>query len=534
MKLKQTIASIASVACMLSSVSYVYAQETFDSAISLISDVIDVSIKDISASSKATAKAETLSKITTDGTKVSFDGTTIGYWSSTSDSTLYADAAMTTPLIEEDINGYVVDPSLLKTILDDLNSNIVENYSPSSGDWSKIIGTYDITLGNVTIPASQWITVTPSTTTNPLADGKAVNISALSGINNTNATDCCTTNDVSIMTWLIDSTGKLYISSLLADVCLNNDTYWYYGIELLENIDLNFSKYSSGTAIRSTTCSQIKVGLLGTDNINGLGVALYMTDLTNTVVGTVNLSDTKYRSLYSVTDPSDKYTGTISAAKSCGVAYLTGSQYGVTSLSEYQSKHEAMFTSNSCNKRVTGNTTLSKRLAKIATLTASDSLIVSNSGWFVNDTDTSLDSYVTTQTLSVAGSDAIMGSDVEVEPLSFKVVAPTTLPLYLSSDGTVTAATNASISNKSNAPVKITGVSIAANAECGWTLVNSSPSGNRGDNEFTFTVNINEDTVISRGGELPFTYSAQLSPVEQGTETINLATVSVTIDWAEE
>lgn len=137
----------------------------------------------------------------------------------------------------------------------------------------------------------------------------------------------------------------------------------------------------------------------------------------------------------------------------------------------------------------------------------------------------------TTQTLTTPGSSASVEGGVEVEERSFKVIVPAFLPMAADTEGNVATATNASIINQSSAPVKITGVSVAANAESGWTLVDTEPSKERGAKEFSFATSLKEGTVINQNDELKFTYNAKMSPIEDGVTTVNIVTVGVTLDW---
>lgn len=139
----------------------------------------------------------------------------------------------------------------------------------------------------------------------------------------------------------------------------------------------------------------------------------------------------------------------------------------------------------------------------------------------------------TTQTITTPGSSASVEGGVEIEERNFKVIVPAFLPMTADADGNVTTATNASIINQSSAPVQITGVNINENEASGWKLVDSEPSKERGANEFTFATSLKTGTVINQNDELKFTYTAKMSPVEEGVTAVNIVTVGITLDWEE-
>ena len=139
---------------------------------------------------------------------------------------------------------------------------------------------------------------------------------------------------------------------------------------------------------------------------------------------------------------------------------------------------------------------------------------------------------VSAQEITSPGEITIDGS-VEVEHSSFKVIVPSSLPMIADSEGNITAASNAEIINRSSKSVKITSLNITAKQGSDWTLVNDVPSDVRGANEFTFSTSLNINDTIQANDVLPFTYDAQLSPITEGTTSIDLVTMTVTIDWEE-
>lgn len=103
----------------------------------------------------------------------------------------------------------------------------------------------------------------------------------------------------------------------------------------------------------------------------------------------------------------------------------------------------------------------------------------------------------------------------------------------MDSAGVITTATNATVTNKSNASVRMTDITVTAKDGSGWTIVEGTPSTVRDSMEFSFTTSLVKDTVLAKDEVLPFSYNAELSPLTVGTDSLDLATVSVTVDWAD-
>lgn len=170
---------------------------------------------------------------------------------------------------------------------------------------------------------------------------------------------------------------------------------------------------------------------------------------------------------------------------------------------------------------------------KVYAINMADYILVTEDGWLVNG-DTPLVQFVPTQEVTTSGSDISMTGAVEVIERNFNVIVPAVLPMVADTDGNVTTATNATIINKSNGPVKVTSLNIASNANSGWRLVADTPSTERGANEFTFDTSLMMGDVIPSNSELDFTYRAKMSPIEDNVNAIDIVTVTITLDWEEE
>ena len=161
MKIKPLLcAAVMAVSCAVLP-STAQAETTYASPSELITDAIEVALSGVESSTYDTAIANIQSLITVNGNDVSYDGSIIGYWDSATSDVLYKDSSMTEKVLYNDGESiWRFDPTILAEILEDVNNNLIETIVPTTTDWSKIIGKYDVTLGNVTIPANQWITCT--------------------------------------------------------------------------------------------------------------------------------------------------------------------------------------------------------------------------------------------------------------------------------------------------------------------------------------------------------------------------------------
>ena len=496
-----------------------YAVTTYASPADLIEDVVEVALTGVASPTKGDALTEMKGKITLTGDEVFYDGTSIGYWYTEDSSTIYTTEAKAGTVVASDgSNGWEVEPLIFEDILSDVNDDLIENVVPTTTDWNDIIGKYDITLGGEhVIPADQWVDTESSS--NPLSDGTTITIPS-SGIT--------TGNYVCILTYVIDDSGELYIKDALIEVITANGRWYVYWGDMdttWDKHDLTFHDGATYDSCYTGPYEYLKVGT--TCTTPGIATSVYLTNLTNSTYGlaTSEFSNT----LYKLTDPTVTMTESVSPAARTGIAYF----YSSLEPEKLQDEFKSMFAvAPSSSKKVVGNTTLTKRLAKLSNLAASDTIVFTSTGWTVNGLD-DLDSYISTSILTEAGQSASMDGAVEIEELNFKVVVPSTLPMIADSEGNVQVASNASIDNKSNAKVKITGLEIEANSESGWTMVDSNPSKTRGDNEFSFGTSLSIGDVIAKGDALEFTYNADLSPAEQGVDSVDLVTLTITLDWAE-
>lgn len=151
--------------------------------------------------------------------------------------------------------------------------------------------------------------------------------------------------------------------------------------------------------------------------------------------------------------------------------------------------------------------------------------------------------------ISIAGTPTTVPVVLEVEPATFSVTVPTTLPVYIDEDGLVTTPdTGATIVNNSAAPVAVTNVTVTA-ADT-WQLIdfttdpatfkvnehklglklNGVATGANG----TWTFDASKWSVIAaKNGQYNFTYEAILPPQTDESDGATMANVVFTIGWAQ-
>ena len=503
-----------------------YAVTTYASPADLIEDVVEVALTGVTSSTYDAALAEMKGKVTLTDNTVSYDGTAIGYWTDEDSSTIYTTEYKNTTVVKADGNGgWEVEPTVFDDILEDVNEDLIDNVVPATADWSKIIGKYDVTLGGVTIPADQWISL------EPVASTSAANSYAFSqktGIGYNTLGELYSGENITFFSYLL-SDGVLYINENLLTLGVGDDGYWRY---VTDNINTGASDIEKLGTYLGTEYEYLRITPCYSGNYRAsTSVKVYVTNLTVTKNSNYAPNVTGYN--YDITDPSNKATATSSfIPDDAGIAYITSSQMQATTADELHQKHVKFFSEQSSSRKVVGNTTLTKRLAKLSNLSSNDTIVFATTGWTVNGLE-DLDSYISTSTLNEAGQSATMDGAVEIEELNFKVVVPSTLPMIADSEGNVTVASNATIANKSNAAVKISELRIDANPASGWEMVAENPEKTRGANEFTFDTSLNIGDTIAKGQDLSFSYNADLSPAEEGVDSVDLVTLTITLDWAE-
>lgn len=519
----------------VTSVAFTSFAEDFTSATELIADVINTSVADIESSTKDTALTNTLANITVDGEAVSYEGEVIGYYDVSTPNVLYADAEKSSKVVDKTAEGYDVNPVLLSTILTDLNAELKDSYTPTDmTDWSQIIGKYDITFGEgtLTIPAEQWLNLPDRTTNNDdidelLGQPEVVDLSEKTGKVFDSYTSRPSAEQLRIGSYVVTEGGDLWISNACMRVYfpINGDLY-VKAVALNPDNVPSFSKKPvriEGDPLhiyvaKSNTWSCPAV-LLVSD--------VFADDLAEVTVHTADVS--KYYCYLNINNPSLEYNGNKYTEVQRGIFYYT---QDTTNDSAWQEMHSSMIVSQAASKTVVGNTDLSKKILKLNSLSDTDTLSVTSTDWLVNGE--SIADFLGAEFITESGSSATIDTPTEIEPMAFNVVVPASLPIYVDSQNTVFVADNAVISNYSCAPVAVKSVEITPKPNSGWQMVDTKPSPNRDGMEFTFATSLTPGTVLGVDENVSFTYSAKLSPYTVGTASLDLATVKVTVCWADE
>ena len=546
MKIKPLLCATAMLLTCVSVPSVASAETTYADPDELITAAVEVALSGVVSTTYDEAIQSMKDRIDLSGNTVTYDGSTIGYWESTDSSTIYADNTKTdTVLVNKGTDIWEFEPTLLKTIIEDVNADLIETIVPNTADWSKIIGKYDVTLGDYTIPASAWhpteiaTDIETALTNKQYFDVYATYGKTMRSYN--------LPNNFAYITYLIDSEGVLYLQNQLTTI------YWWSDFPLgkaahLEagSLSLGWAKKGETTGTPSSqytkTCVYPKLTIVNhSDGTKRVYPVLSNAAVTEYYYGFI--SDTNEWSardhFIKVNDYTTTYSGDFSntTVGFAEVPVSLDSNPNFVGLSAARLQNMMSGTPQSSRQEV-GSSILKKRLTKFASLVAGDTIEVTPTAWTVyglSGDPVDFDSYLGDQSIMTPGDQADISAVADVEALAFKVVCPTSLPIYVNSEGITYVADSATIENQSNAAVVMTDITIEAKPDTGWTLLTSGkPSAKRDANEFTFTTDLTKDTVLARGEVLPFKYTAELSPVTDGVEALDLASVLVTVDWAEE
>lgn len=149
------------------------------------------------------------------------------------------------------------------------------------------------------------------------------------------------------------------------------------------------------------------------------------------------------------------------------------------------------------------------------------------------------------------GGNSNVPISLTAEAATFNVTVPTSLPISVAADGTVTTSSNVKIVNNSAGRVRVTGLKITgvdaweivnydnanmANEKVGSTKVAMEINGDKttADDTITFTASnfpaLNGKGATS-GKELPITYHAKVPAQSSAKTDISVANVTFTIGW---
>lgn len=537
--MKKVVSSVVTTALLATTLTLPsYAVGTFSTVQEFLTDVITLSAAEVESQTLDDAINTVLGKVTITDNQVFYNGTSIGYWYADSSSTLWTTDEKTTTAIVADGDYYTINPSTLYTLLYDLNENLEDNYVPSTDDWSKIIGKYDVKLGNTIIPAEQWIKLEVSD--DPILDNKIVNLSNITGVTGATSSGTYGGKSICVLAWLVDDNGKLYLQNGVTGVWSNNGVFLETYIDVMQSTKPTIYRYEHNTtsqcAVHATNAPLFKVGLKSyteSTGKQGLYATYYAADATNSVIYDFRVNDAAtVADLYKVGDPAVKNECTLDNAKNYGIVYFMGEQTASTNANSFHSEHLTWYNNYSTSKLVKGNQKLTRRLNALSTMLPTDTITVKADGWTVNGHDNSIDNYITDQQLNNAGDSADIAAVADIDSIKFHVIVPTALPIYVDDSNITYVANNADIVNKSGAAVELTGVEVVPEADSGWTMVDSNPSKEMEGHEFTFSTTIEQNKVLEVSEVYPFQYMANLSPTTESCSSLELAKVVVTVDWA--
>lgn len=152
----------------------------------------------------------------------------------------------------------------------------------------------------------------------------------------------------------------------------------------------------------------------------------------------------------------------------------------------------------------------------------------------------------TGENITTAGGTGTTPVVVNVAAATFSVTVPTSLPVTVNADGTVTVSDTAVITNSCNGPVKVTNVAITATE--GWTLasystdmtaeaVNTQKIGlqintkDASSEASLIPAQIGTSGSIAAGATAPITYLAKLPSRSVAISDATVANITFTIAW---
>ena len=153
-------------------------------------------------------------------------------------------------------------------------------------------------------------------------------------------------------------------------------------------------------------------------------------------------------------------------------------------------------------------------------------------------------SFAVDPVITTAGSSASSTVTLTVAAAAFSVTVPTSLPVNVAADGTVTvSATNPKLRNNSAGPVRVT--DIAINGNNGWSVIDYTADLSAvavNTKQLALSINgkkaVSEKsamlasfTAIETSGEQEFTYAANIPAQSAAISGVEVASVTFTIGW---
>ena len=154
-------------------------------------------------------------------------------------------------------------------------------------------------------------------------------------------------------------------------------------------------------------------------------------------------------------------------------------------------------------------------------------------------------SFATDPEITSSGASASSAVTLTVAAANFSVTVPTSLPVSVAADGTVTVAgTNPKIVNSGTGPVSVTGVAFAGRND--WTVTDyTADMSSEAVNGKKIALSINGKKAVSElsdiiasfsdidgGDEQEFTYAANIPTQSTAIDATEVAAVTFTVGWS--
>lgn len=521
MKIKNILLAATLTVTNLSICAIPASAETYASPAELIVAAATDAVAGVSDTAYTSELTALLDNITVTDNMVFYKNRPIGLWYDDSPEAIYTDINRTnTMLLNTGDDTWEISPAFLSLIMEDIDIDLIETDLSNDVNWNNLVGTYGITLGDTHFTFSQfpYVSIVEENDT-------AINNGSCFDLKKYNCDITNLTENVSslgFIAYIIDNNGDLYLhnqaTSIFKDFNGAQVEGAFYEIGGTSGrLYWGMKSDTSGYAVKGY--GNYKYPKLIIRELSD-GTAVVVPVLTDEngasdeyLKGFINNSvtyDNKGKFL-KMGDPTVTYSGDFSDVRAGFIIY---------------DACENLIDSTALSNMLTKNA----RSTKFYDLDVTDTVVINPNGWTVYGLN---NSYTSSQALSAAGSTADVPVYVDADAMSFRVIVPTSLPVYIDTEGVTYVADNAAIENQSNASVKLVDIDIQPTVDSGWTMVNTKPSAVRDANEFSLETSLTKDAVITRGAIFPFTYNAALSPITNGIQKLDLASVLITIDWAD-
>ena len=522
MKIKPLLCAAMVAATCLVAPSTVHAAD-YTTPQELLSDMLTYAVSGISDVDYSDEIASVLTGVQLDTTTniVSYKGDPIGTWDAALPNLLSTTTGGNHAVCKQSGTQWFVHADILATLVQDIDHNLLDGEVDETTTWTADLFKYGITLGGVKFNPKQVITPFAIRGSNVMFDdGCYLDITDKYQIKISDLEQGV--NELGYIPFLIDANGDLYVYSVAQEVYSKNSgktvNLAYIGADGATGLGGWFEADVDTGDINKSIGDYLNIYLLNTSNSTTASRACIFlikedgdtSTYLRGLLGSRNVVTNRYEYL-KVGDPSVIYDETV-APLHTGVLLYNGATAGIDA-----SVFTNMFSTTPSINRLTS-------------LDPDTVVELSPTGWAVSDYGSV---GAGSQSVNTAGSVANVPAVATVDAMSFKVVVPTSLPIYVDTLGITYTASNAVIENYSNASIELSSVVVEPTKNSGWRLVDTVPSETRDAKEFNLTTSITDGVSIGRNGKLPFQYRAALSPVTDGITNLEIASVLITVDWVD-